>query len=278
MMSSQMKMPAKKRFGQHFLRDRGMIERIVRLIDPSPGDLIVEIGAGRGALSIPLASRAQRLIAIELDIECIPLLEESLASYPRASVLRADILELDLADLVLPFLDRYRLRLVGNLPYNIATALIEKLWPMNLPVRDMIFMLQLEVAERITSSPGAHAYGFLSVCCQHFADTEIEFKVPPACFVPRPKVNSAMIRLRPKPVSGDADYEQCFSNLVKAAFSHRRKTLANSLTRHPAIGALAEELLVAAGIDGRRRAEDLSVGEYESLARVYRSISSGASS
>jgi len=277
MMSSQMKMPAKKRFGQHFLRDRGMIERIVRLIDPSPGDLIVEIGAGHGALSVPLALRAQYLIAIELDNECIPFLEESLAPYPHASVLRGDILELDFLELVLPFLDRHRLRLVGNLPYNIATALIEKIWTMNLPVWDMVFMLQLEVAERITSSPGSHAYGFLSVSCQHFADADIEFKVPPACFVPRPKVNSAMIRLRPKPSAGDADYERHFSDLVKAAFSHRRKTLANSLTRHPAIGALAEGLLVTAGIDGRRRAEDLSVGEYESLARVYSSILSGDS-
>jgi 16S rRNA (adenine1518-N6/adenine1519-N6)-dimethyltransferase len=262
---------AKRRLGQHFLRDKGVISRIVRWIDPDSTDLLLEIGAGDGALSMQLAPRVSRLLAIELDAECIPILENNLSPYESAVVIADDFLQLNLAELA----SRYaqpgqELRIAGNLPYNIATAIIDILLHSGLFIKDMHFMLQLEVVQRITASPGSREYGYLSVSCQHYCDVRMGFKVPPACFAPRPKVSSAMIRFQPKRFARtDGAIEQHFEALAKAAFSYRRKTLLNSLARHPVYGKIAEELLIRTGIDGSRRAEALSVQEYESLAQIY---------
>jgi 16S rRNA (adenine1518-N6/adenine1519-N6)-dimethyltransferase len=271
MMSSQMKTVAKKRFGQHFLRDTGTIERIVRLIQPSVNDLILEIGAGDGALSVKLAPLISRLVALELDYDCLPALETSLRQYPSAEIVEGDILQLDLPELFSSRDSKHRLRIAGNLPYNISTAIIQKLLTLQPPVWDMNFLVQFEVAERIAAAPGSPAYGFLSVYCQHLSDVRMGFKVSPACFVPRPKVTSAMITLFPH--SGvqqpDPHLERSFVEVAKAAFSHRRKTLANSLRRHGVIGRASDAILSVTGIDGKRRAEDLSVQEYELLAKAY---------
>ncbi len=260
----------KKRFGQHFLRDTGVLERIIRWIQPEPGDLFLEIGAGDGALSALLAPKATHLLAIEVDMDCIPLLEKALAPHGSATIAAGDILKLDLPGLVTPHLQRdLRLRIAGNLPYNIATAIIEKLLHSGLPIQDMFFMVQLEVAQRIGAKPDSRQYGYLSVHCQHHSDIQMGFKVSPACFVPRPQVSSAMICFRPKPDSPDPALESSFEALVKAAFSHRRKTLENSLRRNPEFGEIADELLDKAGISKSRRAEQLSVQEYEHLAEVF---------
>ncbi len=260
---------AKKRFGQHFLRDTGVLERIVRWIQPAPGDLILEIGAGDGALSARLAQTAARLIAIEVDMDYVPLLEEVLAPFESASVIAGDILELDLSELVSSNLHGGRLRIAGNLPYNIATAIIEKLLHTELPIEDLHFMVQLEVAQRITASPGSRQSGFLSVECQHRSEVRMGFKVSPACFVPRPKVGSATVSFRPKPERRDSALEYGFEALAKAAFAYRRKTLENSLHRHPVFGTITRDLLGRAGIGGSRRAEELSVREYEHLAEIF---------
>ncbi len=260
----------KKRLGQHFLRDTGVIDKIVRWIQPRPEDLFLEIGAGDGALSQRLAATAAQLVAIELDFDRIPLLESNLARHDSATVLHADILRLDLSSLVASHLcPQQRLRIAGNLPYNIATAIIEKFLHCGLPVHDMAFMVQAEVAQRITAERGSRQYGYLSVHCQHHSSVQIGFKVPPSCFVPRPKVNSAMVSLKPGTDSRDPEFEADFEAVVKAAFSHRRKTLLNSLGLHPAFSADAKLLLHHAGIDGARRAESLSIAEFEALARVY---------
>jgi len=268
---------AKKRLGQHFLRDTGVIDRIVRWIQPSADNLFIEIGAGDGALSARLAPGVARLLAIELDADCIPRLSEELARFESATVIQGDALHMDWDELASSHLPAGRkLRIAGNLPYNIATAIIERLLHTDLSVEDMFFMVQLEIAQRILAKPGSRQYGFLSVDCQHHADVRMGFRVSPACFVPRPKVSSATIAFRPKPSPLKPAMEPPFEALAKAAFSHRRKTLANSLLRHPSFGKISSALLDRAAIDGSRRAEDLSVAEYEHLARVFHDSFSGA--
>jgi 16S rRNA (adenine1518-N6/adenine1519-N6)-dimethyltransferase len=263
-----MRTVAKKRFGQHFLRDTGVLDRISRLIQPRSEDVVIEIGAGDGALSVRLAPAVAQLLAVELDFDCLPALETSLSPFPTARVIQGDILELNLEELAGRHLQAgNRLRAVGNLPYNIATSIIQRLLRSPLPLTDMIFMVQLEVAERIIALPGSRQFGLLSIQCQHLAEAQIAFKVSPACFVPRPKVISAVVTLNPLlPKYSNPALEACFIELVKAAFSHRRKTLANSLRRHSVLGAHSSALLAEAGIDGSRRPEDLSVKEYEHLA------------
>jgi 16S rRNA (adenine1518-N6/adenine1519-N6)-dimethyltransferase len=268
----------KKRFGQHFLRDTGVIDRISRLILPSADDVFLDIGAGDGALSLRLAPEAAQLLAIEIDADCIPNLEEALAPYPSATVIAGDILQLKLEELLSPqLLPDKKLRIAGNLPYNISTAIIEKMLHAALPIADMTFMVQLEVAERITAMPGTRDYGYFSVDCRHHADVRFAFKVSPACFVPRPKVGSAMVTFRPKPSPLAPELESDFEAICKAAFSYRRKTLENSLSRHPVFGKTAALLLKNAGIDGSRRAEQLSVAEYEDLARAFFEIKTAGS-
>jgi 16S rRNA (adenine1518-N6/adenine1519-N6)-dimethyltransferase len=261
---------AKKRFGQHFLRDTGVIDRIVRWIQPAPDDAFLEIGAGDGALSSQLAPYVANYLALELDSDCIPRLEEALKPFQSAIVIPGDVLHLDLCEIVSQHLKPgQNLRVAGNLPYNIATVIIEKLLHHTLPVSDMFFMVQLEVAQRIAAHPGSHQYGYLSVDCQHHSDVKMGFKVAAACFVPRPNVSSAMISFRPKHNQRDPDFELNFEALAKAAFSYRRKTIANALAKNAVFGAVSPSLLARAGIDGSRRAEELSVGEYEHLASVY---------
>jgi 16S rRNA (adenine1518-N6/adenine1519-N6)-dimethyltransferase len=260
----------KKRFGQHFLRDTGVLERIVRWIQPASDDLFFDIGAGDGALSGRLAERVDRLLAIEIDVDCIPSLEKALQHIESATIIAGDILKLDLAELVSRFRKPgQKIRIAGNLPYNIATAIIEKLLHSELPIVDLFFMVQREVAQRITASPGSRQYGYFSVDCQHCSAVQMGFSVSPACFVPRPKVGSAMISLRPKSGPKDLVFESEFEDICKAAFSYRRKTLENSLCRHPILGAFSHDLLNQAGINGSRRAEELSVGEYEHLTQVF---------
>ena len=267
---------AKKRLGQHFLKDKGVLNRIIRWIDPTPEQVFIEIGAGTGALSTLIAEKAAALAAIELDSDCIAVLEEALTPFDTSIVVPGDILDLDLAELVgehlQPTLSGRQLRVAGNLPYNIGTAIIEKLLHGETPIEAMFFMLQLEVAERILAHPNTKEYGYLSVMCQHRADVRMGFKVSSACFAPRPKVMSAVISLHPKPhhvFSENLAWETNFEALVKASFAHRRKTLANSLSRSPHFDNIAVMLLAEAQIDGTRRAENLSVAEYEHLAEIF---------
>ena len=272
-MSSQMKIPAKRRFGQHFLRDTGIIDRIVRLINPISSDLILEIGAGDGALSARLAPRVSRFLAVEVDRDCLDPLRAALADAESAVIIGQDILSLDLTDLVLKYRQsNQRIRVVGNLPYNISSVIISKLLHSNLAVNDMVFMLQLEVAQRLTADHGTKEYGFFSVECQHLSAVRLEFKVPAACFVPRPQVVSAMVTMEPLNIPRDPVVEQHLLALTKAAFAYRRKTLANSLALDNRVATIAAELLRRAGIDGARRAEQLSVQEFERLAEVRKRL------
>ena len=261
---------AKKHLGQHFLRDARMLDRIIRWIAPSADQTFIEIGAGTGALSVRLAEKAGTLAVVELDDDCIPVLNETLAHFDSATVVHADILSLDLAELVCEYpRSGQKLRVAGNLPYNIGTAIIGKLLRAAFPIEAMFFMLQLEVAERILALVKTREYGFFSVLCQHYAEARMGFKVPPACFTPRPRVMSAVISLHPKPRDKNAEWEATFEELVKACFAYRRKTLANSLSHNARFGGIASVLLKKADIDGARRAESLSVREYERLTDIF---------
>jgi 16S rRNA (adenine1518-N6/adenine1519-N6)-dimethyltransferase len=247
-----------------------MLGRLGRYLHAQPEDVVLEIGAGQGALSTIIAPDVSRLIAVELDSDCLAALKEALLSYSSAIVVTGDILELDLPELLSPYLSsNNRLRIAGNLPYNIATPIIERLLYLGVPIADMMFLVQLEVAQRIIARPRTRQYGYFSVLCQHLAEVRMGFKIPPECFFPRPKVTSAVVSLQPRTERWNAGLETVFRQFTKAAFSHRRKKLANSLRQDPQIAAATEEILSEARIDGARRAEELTVEEYELLAQIY---------
>ena len=233
-------------------------------------DCIVEIGAGEGELSKRFAPLVARYLAIEIDADRIVPLREALAQWAHAKIIQGDILEMDLMSLLNDVIrTNLRLRLIGNLPYNVATAIIQKLLRLPAVVHDMVYMVQLEVAQRIIAPPGSRAYGYLSIDCQHRADISLAFKVSPACFVPRPKVMSAVVTFRPRGVDAGSTADSHFDDLVKAAFAHRRKTVANSLRRNPKFGPLAGKMLEMAEIEERRRPETITIDEYRRLAQIH---------
>ena len=249
---------ARKRFGQNFLRDPNIIRRIVAAIDPKPGEHLVEIGPGLGALTEPLIEAAGQLTAIELDRDLAARLRERFPAE-RLRLIEGDALRFDFATLPAP------LRVVGNLPYNVSTPLLFHLAAYAERLTDMTFMLQKEVVERMAAQPGSAAYGRLSVMLQLRFAVRKCFDVPPGAFVPAPKVTSSIVRLTPLPAGTHALADaELFSRLVAAAFNQRRKTLRNALK-----ALLPEQnLLVQAEIDPNARAETLAVEDFVRLANV----------
>jgi 16S rRNA (adenine1518-N6/adenine1519-N6)-dimethyltransferase len=270
-MSSQMEVYPKKRLGQHFLRDRVVLNRLVEVIQPTPGDVLLEIGAGTGALTAQLAPRVAKLFAIECDRDVLPALARAVAPWPSVTVIHEDVLNLDLSRFGSGMLAANGLRVAGNLPYNIGTAIIGRFLYSQIPVSDMTFMLQMEVAQRLVAKPGTKSYGYLSVECQHRADVRVAFKVHPGSFAPPPKVMSAVVVLRPKPHLFTMDEESGFLAVARAAFGHRRKTLLNAL-KHSTLPSAAF-LPGSAGVDGSRRPEQVTVGEYENMGRILAEMS-----
>ena len=240
---------ARKRFGQHFLVDAGVIDAILRAIAPGPSDTVVEIGPGQGALTESLARAAGHLHLVELDRDLAAALQNRWHDSANVTVHEADALKFDFAGL------GQDLRVVGNLPYNISTPLLFHLLDQRDQIRDMHFMLQKEVVDRISAPPGGKAYGRLSVMLQAYLVAESLFDVPPEAFVPRPAVNSAVLRLYslPSKVARPAD-DVLLGDVLKSAFGQRRKTLRNSLK-----GKVAESDLAASGIDPGARAEAIPV-------------------
>jgi len=249
----------RKRFGQHFLHDRRIIDRILQVVDPQPGQRLVEIGPGRGALTYPLLRRCGRLTAIEIDRDLVPLLIDKAAAIGDLEIVNADILEFDLAELD----GDGDFRLLGNLPYNISTPLMFHLLESARLIRDMHFMLQEEVARRIVAAAGESSYGRLSVMLQYHCRCEYLFEVPPASFRPPPKVDSAVVRLSPhaEPEHDIGDYA-IFSDIVQSAFGQRRKTVSNSLK-----SMLDRDAISACGIDPGLRAENLALADFARLSR-----------
>ncbi|RUR55134.1 16S rRNA (adenine(1518)-N(6)/adenine(1519)-N(6))-dimethyltransferase RsmA [Vreelandella populi] len=250
---------ARKRFGQNFLRDLGIISRIVRSIGPREGDRLVEIGPGQGALTGPLLEAAGALEVIELDRDLIPGLRVQFFNYPEFVIHEGDALKFDFAALKG---DGPALRVVGNLPYNISTPLIVHLLTAGNAIADMHFMLQKEVVERLAAQPGGTDWGRLSVMAQYYCQVDQLFIVPPEAFVPRPKVDSAIVRLTPHATLPHvADDPALLFELVKLAFGQRRKTLRNNFK-----GRVSPETLEALGIDPTRRPQTLTVAEYVAIA------------
>jgi 16S rRNA (adenine1518-N6/adenine1519-N6)-dimethyltransferase len=250
---------ARKRFGQHFLHDPGVIRRIVAAIDPQPSDRLIEIGPGLGALTLPLLERAGHIEAIEIDRDVVPLLQQHCQGAGTLAVHVADALTVDIAALAR---GGPPLRLVGNLPYNISTPLLFHLLDAAHAIGDMHFMLQKEVVDRIVAAPDSADYGRLTVMLAARCRAERLFRVGPGAFKPPPRVESAIVRLIPltEPPFPLPD-PQRFAALVAAAFSMRRKTLRNGLRR-----LIDERAFAACGIDASRRPETLAAAEFGALA------------
>lgn len=254
-----MKHIARKRFGQNFLNSPGIIRRIVEAIAPRPGDTLVEIGPGLGALTEPLLAQLPHLHVVEIDRDLIARLH---TTYPadRLTIHEGDALAFDFAAL------GDGLRIVGNLPYNISTPLLFHLARFAGRVRDMHFMLQKEVVDRMVAEPGGGEYGRLSVMLQYRFDMERLFIVPPGAFTPAPKVDSAIVRMTPLPAERLAPVDaDAFSRIVALAFSQRRKMLRNTLR-----SVVSEGELTALGITPTARPEDLAVADYVALANALK--------
>ncbi len=244
---------ARKRFGQHFLTDGAVLDAIVDAIRPEPGEALVEIGPGLGAMTDPLVARCHRLTVIELDRD----LAQRLRQRPELEVIEADVLQVDFAALAARA--GQRLRVVGNLPYNISTPILFHLLGAVEHVIDQHFMLQKEVVDRMAAKPGGKDYGRLSVMLQWRYRVESVLDVPPEAFEPPPRVDSAVVRMRPLPVVAGVD-EALLGELVRVAFSQRRKLLRHTL------GRWLEERQFSGEFNVQRRAEEVPVSEYLALA------------
>ncbi|QIB65963.1 16S rRNA (adenine(1518)-N(6)/adenine(1519)-N(6))-dimethyltransferase RsmA [Kineobactrum salinum] len=249
----------RKRFGQNFLRDEGIVARIADAIHPQPGEHLVEIGPGQGALTQALIGPELQLDVVELDRDLVTGLLAAFSIHPGFRLHNADALGFDFAGLAR---DEVPLRIVGNLPYNISTPLIFRLLAFAPVIRDMHFMLQLEVVNRLAASPGNKHWGRLGIMTQYHCEVEQLFEVPPEAFYPPPKVRSAIVRLTPHPHGRwPACDETALRRVVQAAFSQRRKTLRNNLK-----GILGDEALEALGLDPGARAETLLLEDFIALA------------
>jgi len=256
---------AKKKFGQNFLNDPLVIEKIINALHISPEDQIVEIGPGPGALTEQMIGKAGKLTVVEIDRDLIPGLEKLFLNHDQQKwqILNQDALELELSPLIET---GKKIKIVGNLPYNISTPLLFHFIEQVDSISDMLFMLQKEVVDRICASPDNKDYGKLSLMLQYYCQCESLLDVPPECFNPAPKVNSAVIRLSPY---GELPYPckdmQLFSTIVSQSFSQRRKTLRNNLKK---LNIEAE--LESLNIDGGLRAENISLQQYVELCnRLY---------
>lgn len=249
---------ARKRFGQNFLHDQNIIRRIVACIRPRSGDVLLEIGPGQGAITTELLDSGCELHAVELDRDLVAMLQSRFGERPNFHLRSGDALALDLTEIA----ETARLRVVGNLPYNISTPLMFHLLAQRERIVDMHFMLQKEVVERLAAEPSSRDYGRLSIMAQYFCAIESLFEVPPGAFTPRPKVQSAIVRLTPHAtLPHPARSVPVLQQVVRTAFNQRRKTLRNAIQ-----GLLSAEQLSALGIDPSARPETLSLQAFVAMA------------
>ncbi len=252
---------ARAAFGQHFLIDKNIVRKIVRLAQLQPGETVLEIGPGRGILTEALLEASGLVVAIELDAALCAHLRETIGARPNFQLIEGDALVFDYAQVPSPFL------VVANLPYYVSTPLLFRLLEQRRRIDRLVLMLQEEVAVRLAAAPGGKEYGALSIAAQLWCDVRVSFKVPASCFRPKPKVGSAVVALTPlaQPKVAVRD-EKMFFKVVRGGFAHRRKALLNSLRDEGFEAAPTAAALKKAGIDPRRRAETLSLAEFASLA------------
>ncbi|WP_293556418.1 MULTISPECIES: 16S rRNA (adenine(1518)-N(6)/adenine(1519)-N(6))-dimethyltransferase RsmA [Phascolarctobacterium] len=260
------KLRADKKLGQNFLIDENIVRNIVAAAELSDKDTVLEVGPGIGTLTQGLAESGASVVAVELDKRLLPVLDTTLEGYDNVRIVNGDILQVDIMQTV--GVDEFKV--CANLPYYITTPIIFALLEKRLPMERLVAMVQKEVAERMAAKPGGKDYGALSVAIQYYTEPEIAFIVPPSSFIPAPSVDSAVIvcKRREKPPVEVCD-EALFFRVVKAAFSLRRKMLNNSLKNMGIKGEQVAKWLELAGVDGKRRAETLSLEDFAALTNTF---------
>ena len=263
----------KKKFGQNFITDGNLLQKIVDAGEVGPDDVIIEVGPGAATLTKALARQAKAVISIEIDGDLIPIIEETMAEFDNFYLVQGDALRLDLDALIAEKLGApHRCKVIANLPYYITTPLVMHFLEQGFSIDRIVIMVQKEVAERFTAQPGTKDYGAITVSLQYYGAVRNAFLVPRQMFIPQPDVDSAVVDIMPwmeKPLQ--ADDEALFHRLVKAAFGQRRKTLNNALKTLTLDTPLLQSALTACDIDGTRRGETLSVAEFVALSNAISS-------
>mgnify|MGYP002608016531 CR=1 FL=1 len=262
-----------KRFGQNFLIDAHVLEKIVSAAGITKDDCVLEIGPGIGTMTQYLAESAGQVIAVEIDTNLLPILTDTLKEYSNVKVINQDILKVDINELVKEYNNGRPIKVVANLPYYITTPIIMGLFESNVPIDNITVMVQKEVADRMQVGPGSKDYGALSLAVQYYASPYIVANVPPNCFIPRPNVGSAVIRLTryQEPPVQVKDPKLMFK-LIRASFNQRRKTLQNGLNNSPEISFSKEEIAKAIeslGVSPSVRGEALSLEQFAQLANYF---------
>ena len=265
-----------KSLGQNFLIDDNVIDRILAGARLSEGDKIIEVGPGIGTLTREMGKVADKVVAIEIDKTLIPILRETLGEFDNIEVVNQDILKVDVETLVKEKLDGGPVKLVANLPYYITTPIVMKFLEEDIPVTDIVVMVQKEVADRMNAVPSTKDYGALSLAVQYYARPQIIANVPPNCFMPRPKVGSAVIQLvRYEEPPVQVDNEKLMFRLIRASFNQRRKTLVNGLKNSQELDFSKEEIekaMAETGIPVNVRGEALTLAEFADLANAFNKL------
>jgi 16S rRNA (adenine1518-N6/adenine1519-N6)-dimethyltransferase len=262
-----------KKFGQNFLIDEHVLTKIIDAAQIKETDCVLEIGPGIGTMTQHLAERAGKVICVEIDANLIPILEDTLSSYPNVKVVHGDVLKIDLKELIDLEGENRPVKVVANLPYYITTPIIMGLFESDLPLEGITVMVQKEVAMRMKAEPSSKDYGALSLAVQYYSNPSIAANVPPNCFIPRPKVGSAVIHLqRYKEPPVQVTDEKLMFRLIRASFNQRRKTLVNSLKNAPELNFSKEEIakaLQANGLSETIRGEALSLEQFAALSNTF---------
>ena len=260
----------RKKLGQHFLVDPNILNKVVRTAQVGKEDVVLEVGPGLGQMTLALADRAKKVIAVEIDERLVTILRQKVEDHPNIEVIKSDILKVDFKHLFKK--ETVPIKVVANLPYQISTPLLFRFVESKETFSALNLMLQKEVAERMVASPGRKEYGPLSIFIQTYADVSIQFTIKPSAFFPAPKVESAMVHMvwRGKPMI-ETDDEEWFKRVVKACFGYRRKTLINALKHSELpLRESVESRIEEIGIDPRRRPETLTIQEFARLAEILK--------
>ena len=262
-----------KKFGQNFLIDTHVLEKIIAAAGVTKDDCVLEIGPGIGTMTQYLAESARHVIAVEIDQNLIPILKDTLSAYENVTVINKDILKVDIQALAQEYNGGRPIKVVANLPYYITTPIIMGLFESNVPIDNITVMVQKEVADRMQVGPGTKDYGALSLAVQYYAKPEIVANVPPNCFIPRPNVGSAVIRLtRHKEMPVQVADPKLMFRLIRASFNQRRKTLQNGLNNAPDVSFTKEQIVAAIeslGVPATIRGEALDLQQFAQLANYF---------